>query len=116
MAGEESGKKYMKVKAISTGSYIDENNQLRHIEKSMIVEVSDEELLGLKGYAATNHIYDKCERAWNIMALTREYEIVEEGLAKDIPYLDRPFESVEEMRNFLKKPEVIAEFEGAVEV
>lgn len=44
----------------------------------MIVEVPDEELLGLKGCAATNHLYNKCERAWNIMSLTREYEIVEE--------------------------------------
>lgn len=106
----------MKVKAISSGSYIDENNQLKHIEKSMIVEVPDEELLGLEGYAATNHLYDKCEHAWNIMSLTREYEIVEEGLAKDIPYLEHPFKTVEEMRNFLARPEVKAEFDEEMQV
>ncbi len=102
----------MKVKAISRGHYIDsETNETKQIEKSMIVDVSDEELLHLEGYAATNYLYDKCDSAWNIMALSREYEIIEDGLAKDIPYLHHPFETVEEMREYLKRPEVIAEFE-----
>lgn len=102
----------MKVKAISRGHYIDpETNQTKQIEKFMIVDVPDEELLHLEGYAATNHLYDKCDSAWNIMALSREYEIIEEGLAKDIPYLKQPFENVEEMREFLQRPEVIAEFD-----
>lgn len=82
----------MKVKAISRGHYIDsETNETKQIEKSMIVDVSDEELLHLEGYAATNYLYDKCDSAWNIMALSREYEIIEDGLAKDIPYLHHPF-------------------------
>ena len=102
----------MKVKAISRGSYWDiETNQTKHFEKSMIVDVPDEELLHLEGYAATNHLYDKCRPAWDIMSLTEEYEIVEDGLAKDIPFLEYPFDTVEEMREYLKRPEVIAEFE-----
>lgn len=77
----------------------------------MIVDVPDKELLHLNGYAATNHLYDKCRPAWNIMSLTEEHEIIEDGLAKDIPYLEHPFETVEEMREYLKRPEVIAEFD-----
>ena len=102
----------MKVKAIRRGRYFDiETNRTKHFEKSMIVDVPDEELLHLEGYAATNHLYDKCRSAWNIMCLTVEYEIVEDGFAKDIPFLEYPFDTVEETREYLKRPEVIAEFE-----
>ena len=60
----------MKVKAISRGSYWDiETNQTKHFEKSMIVDVPDEELLHLKGYAATNHLYDKCSHIVSFRAL-----------------------------------------------
>lgn len=102
----------MKVKAISRGYYTDsETKRTKQIEKSMIVDVPDEELLHLEGYAATNYLYDKCDSAWDVMALSREYEIIEDSLAKDIPYLQHPFDTVEEMREFLQRPEVISEFE-----
>lgn len=105
----------MKVKAISRNHYIDpETNQTKQIEKSMIVNVPDEELLHLEGYAATNYLYNKCDSAWNVMALSRIYEIIEDGLAKDIPYLEQPFETIKEMREYLKRPEIIAEFDEEV--
>ena len=54
----------MKVKAISRGFYTDlETRETKYFEKSMIVDVPDEELLHLNGYAATNHLYDKCRPA-----------------------------------------------------
>ena len=60
----------MKVKAISRGFYTDlETRETKYFEKSMIVDVPDEELLHLNGYAVTNHLYDKCRPAWNIISL-----------------------------------------------
>lgn len=77
------------------------------------VDIPDERFLYLEGYAPTNAIYDagnparnRGEVYWDV-----ESEICEEGLAKDIPWLSKPFESVEEMREFLSREDVIAEFE-----
>lgn len=101
----------MKVKAIVSGRTKTVNGDWVDIYNYRIIDVPDEKLLNQIGYAATNEIYDACEEAWEIMSLNRSYEIAEPGLAKDIPFLEYPFETVDEMRRFLSRPDVIAEYE-----
>lgn len=107
----------MKVKVTIRGLCRDhETKKLRTFEDSKIIDVPDEKLLHLSGYAATNYLFDRCEDEYNKMfSVYKEYEIAEDGLAKDIPYLEYPFETVKEMREFLSSPDVIAEFEDETE-
>ena len=60
-----------------------------HIEGT--IEIDEEKLVGMRGYAPKNFIYGKA-LAWVDHIMNVDYELLDNEYGIDLPYFDEPYE------------------------